>query len=490
MPSGGSCLLGSINLSEFVDTRGRFDFEDLKHSVSIVVKAMNDVLEEGMPLHPLKEQRESVYNWKQIGIGVMSIADMLIKMGIKYGSKESIDLCDKIGTVMANEAIKASAILAKERGVYPKYNPEKVKMSAYYSKNALDAKEYVDKYGLRNSQLLTIAPTGTISTMLQVSGGIEPIFANYYERKTESLHGHDEYYKVYTKIVKDYMDAHGIEDEKDLPDYFVTAQTIDYRDRINMQAIWQTHIDASISSTINVPNSFTVEQVEDLYMYAWKAGLKGVTIFRDGCARSGILSAKEEIKETHDELPEVEKKDLPRGYIISVDDDVIGKKRRLTTGCGTLHCEAFFDPYDGALLETYLSKGSTGGCQSNLAAVSRLMSLSARAGVDVYSIADQLSSCMACPAYAVRTATKHDTSKGSCCPVAVGNALIDMYEEMQRELSDDIDADDDLNMKKTSKKSEVTKEQKGSNPCPECGEQMVYEGGCITCKSCGYSKCD
>ena len=286
------------------------------------------------------------------------------------------------------------------------------------------------------------------------------------------------------------MDAHGIEDEKDLPDYFVTAQTIDYRDRINMQAIWQTHIDASISSTINVPNSFTVEQVEDLYMYAWKAGLKGVTIFRDGCARSGILSAKEEIKETHDELPEVEKKDLPRGYIISVDDDVIGKKRRLTTGCGTLHCEAFFDPYDGALLETYLSKGSTGGCQSNLAAVSRLMSLSARAGVDVYSIADQLSSCMACPAYAVRTATKHDTSKGSCCPVAVGNALIDMYEEMQRELSDDIDADDDLNMKKTSKKSEVTKEQKGSNPCPECGEQMVYEGGCITCKSCGYSKCD
>ena len=148
-------------------------------------------------------------------------------------------------------------------------------------------------YGLRNSQLLTIAPTGTLSTMLGISGGIEPVYANYYERKTESLHGTDVYYKVYTKIAESYMKQHGIKSDSDLPDYFVTAMTLDYRQRIDMQSVWQTHIDASISSTVNVPNRFTVEETENLYLYAYEKGLKGITIFRDGCKRIGILNTSE-----------------------------------------------------------------------------------------------------------------------------------------------------------------------------------------------------
>ena len=196
--------------------------------------------------------------------------------------------------------------------------------------------------------------------MLGVSGGIEPIFANYYTRKTESLKGHDEYYKVYTPIVKKYMDEHGLKDDSELPDYFVTAQTLDYKNRIYMQSIWQSHIDASISSTVNVPNDFTVEQVENLYMTAWDAGLKGVTIFRDGCKRAGILTTT--IKEKKDEKSDdIKHHTLERGMIIKADDNCIGKKRTLKTGCGTLHCEAFFDPETGQLLETYFSKGSSGG---------------------------------------------------------------------------------------------------------------------------------
>ncbi len=116
---------------------------------------------------------------------------------------------------------------------------------------------------------------------LGISGGIEPIYANYYMRKTESLHGTDVYYKVYTKIVENYMKQHKIEDDKDLPDYFVTAMTLDYRQRIDMQSAWQNHIDASISSTVNVPNSFTQEETEQLYLYAYEKGLKGITIFRE-----------------------------------------------------------------------------------------------------------------------------------------------------------------------------------------------------------------
>ena len=339
LPAGGSCLLGSINLAEFACDTG-FDFESFKHCVKSSVIALNEVLDEGLPLHPLKEQRESVYDWRQIGLGIFGLADLLIKLGIKYGSPEAIDLCDMIGHTMADMAIKTSAVLAKEYGVYPKYKPEAVEQSAFYSKNALgETKELVESFGLRNSQLLTIAPTGSLSTMLGVSGGIEPIFANYYTRKTESLKGHDEYYKVYTPIVKEYMDKHGLKDDSELPDYFVTAQTLDYKNRIYMQSIWQSHIDASISSTVNVPNDFTVEQVEGLYMTAWDAGLKGVTIFRDGCKRAGILTIKENVEDI------VEKPHrLERGMIIKADDNCIGKKRTLRTGCGTLHCEAFFDP--------------------------------------------------------------------------------------------------------------------------------------------------
>lgn len=505
LPPGGSCLLGSINLSEFVTPFKTFDFDDFKYTVSHAIRALNDVLDVGLPLHPLKEQRDSVYDWRQIGLGIMGLADMLIKMDIKYGSAESIDLCDKIGFVMANTALLTSSVLSSlYHCPYPKYNPDEILQSAWLSKNTTDdTMNQIERYGLRNSQLLTIAPTGTLSTMLGISGGIEPIFANYYERKTESLHGHDQSYKVYTPIVKKYMDEHHITDDKDLPDFFVTAQTLDYKDRIDMQAIWQQHIDASISSTVNVPNDFTVEQVEELYMRAWEKGLKGVTIFRDGCKRAGILttgtdkqeeSVTEELIVPNDTGIITEDK-LPRGYIIAADDNVIGLKRKIMTGCGSMHVVAMFDPVTGELLEAYLSKGSTGGCQSNLAAVSRLISLSARAGVDVYTIVDQLQSCMACPSYVGRTMTRHDTSKGKCCPDAVGNALIDMYREMQRNISDDdeckIETKKDTVINKTikSKEPKLT-DAKLTNLCPVCGEEIAFEGGCMVCKHCGWSKCD
>lgn len=490
LPAGGSCLLGSINLAEFACDTG-FDFESFKHCVKSSVIALNEVLDEGLPLHPLKEQRESVYDWRQIGLGIFGLSDLLIKLGIKYGSPEAIDLCDMIGHTMADMAIKTSAVLAKEYGVYPKYKPEAVEQSAFYSKNALgETKELVESFGLRNSQLLTIAPTGSLSTMIGVSGGIEPIFANYYTRKTESLKGHDEYYKVYTPIVKGYMEKHGLKDDSELPDYFVTAQTLDYKNRIYMQSIWQSHIDASISSTVNVPNDFTVEQVEGLYMTAWDAGLKGVTIFRDGCKRAGILTTSS--TKENDAIEET--KPLPRGYIVVADDNVIGLKRKIMSGCGSLHVVAMFDPISGELLETYISKGSTGGCQSNLAAVSRLISLSARAGVDVYTIADQLQSCPACPSYVGRTMTKHDTNKGKCCPDAVANALIEMYKEMQESISD---GDKDIStsvksqtIKKNIESKESTVDIEIKNPCPVCGEELTFEGGCNVCKNCGWSKCD
>ena len=492
LPAGGSCLLGSINLSEFVTEEKIFDTDSFAKAVRIAVKALNNVLDEGLPLHPLQEQRESVRNWRQIGLGIMGLADMLIKMEIKYGSSHAISMCDSIGSHMIEEAFFTSVVLSKEKGAYPNYN-ESIFDSVFYKENIgkwLSGRE-IDITGIRNSQLLTIAPTGSLSTMLGISGGIEPVYANYYTRKTESLHGHEEYYKVYTPIVKKYMEKHGLTDDSQLPDFFVTAQNLNYKERIDMQAVWQTHIDASISSTVNVPNSFTVEDTENLYMYAWEKGLKGITIFRDGCKRTGILTTDNSKSGSSEASIEAENpQELKRGMIIKADDNCIGKKRTLQTGCGTLHCEAFFDQETGDLLETYLSKGSSGGCLNTLCGLSRMISLSARGGIDVYSIVDQLKSSGTCPSYAVRTATKHDTSRGSSCPVAVGNALIGMYEELQGEI---FEGKEEKPKKKPvrGKRAEINPiDEAKIVPCPECGAPLVFEGGCNTCKECGFSKCD
>ena len=418
----------------------------------------------------------------------MGLADALLKLGLTYGEEDAVEMCDKIGFAMADTAIAASAKLAKEKGAFPKCNVDEIMSTPFFLANTTEkTKELVNKYGLRNSQLLTIAPTGTLSTMLGISGGIEPVYANYYVRKTESLHGTDVYYKVYTKIVEDYMKQHDLKEDKELPDYFVTAMTLDYRQRIDMQSVWQKHIDASISSTVNVPNSFTVEETESLYLYAYEQGLKGITIFRDGCKRVGILNTEQ--KEEKKEKKVTAGEGLKRGEILLVTDDVVGKKRKLMTGCGSLHCIALFDPHTGALLETYLSKGSTGGCNNFMVGLSRMISISARGGIDIETIVDQLNSSGSCPSYTARRVTRKDTSKGACCPMAVGNALMDMYKEMQAELNQKQEKEP-MKPKKAPKPKAVTPvEETDKMYCPECGEPLVFEEGCNICKSCGWSKC-
>lgn len=487
LPAGGSCLLGSLNLAAFVNNsftdKAEFDFESFKDAVAKSVVALNEVLDEGQPLHPLEEQQKSVSEWRQIGLGIMGLGDMLIRLGIRYGSDEAVALCDRIGGVLADTAVLTSANLAKEFGAYPNYNKDDIFKSPYFMHNTTEeTRAAVEKYGLRNSQLLTIAPTGTLSTMLEITGGIEPIFANYYMRKTESLHGTEVYYKVYTKIVREYMEEHGITEDSELPDFFVTAMNLNYRQRIEMQSVWQTHIDASISSTVNVPEEFTVEETEDLYLYAYEKGLKGITIFRSGCKRAGVL-----VTDTsgHEEKPPVAGEGLGRGEIVRVCDSVIGKKRKLMTGCGSLHCLALFDPNTGALVEAYLSKGSTGGCNNFMVGLSRMISICARGGIDIYTIVDQLNSSGSCPSYAVRRATKKDTSPGACCPMAVGNALLDMYNEVQQELEGK-PKKPALNEPEEPK---VAPNAKQRLICPECGEQLIFEGGCNICKNCGWSKC-
>lgn len=297
LPVGGSCLLGSLNLAEFVNNpfedNAYFNYEKFKKYVSYSVTFLNEILDEGLDLHPLPEQRKSVRNWRQIGLGIMGLADLFIKMGVVYGSAESIVLINKIGKVMVNAALQQSSELSKRDGTYPMYNKTAVLNSPFIKENAT-AETYrkIVKYGLRNSQLLTIAPTGSISNMFGISGGIEPIFALSYKRITQSLHEDEQEYEIFTPIVKEYMDKFNVKLDE-LPEYFVTSHDIDYKSRISVQSAWQRFIDASISSTINLPNEATIEDIKDIYMYAWEKGLKGVTVYRAGCAREGILTGNE-----------------------------------------------------------------------------------------------------------------------------------------------------------------------------------------------------
>ena len=488
LPDGGSCLLGSINLSEYVSDNGIFEGIEFRKDIRTIVRAMNDVLDEGLPLHPLAIQRETVRDWRQIGIGVMGIADMLIKMELRYDSKEAIDICDFIAGILSDEAINASALLAKEKGVYPKYNESAVLSSEFISANTSE-KTYnnVISYGLRNSQILTIAPTGSISTMLGVSGGIEPIFNLSYTRKTESLHGEDVYYKVFTPIAKDYMDKHNIENEEDLPEFFVTTENLDPFMRVKMQGTWQKHIDASISSTINLPNEATVEEVEQLYMSAWEEGLKGLTIYRAGCAREGILTTDNK-KEEIEEIVE-----LKRGEWEAIPDDTVYYKRKVYTGCGKLNLFIGFSPSENKVVEVYTKRSGKGGCEHNIDGEVIALSGMLRLGGTLDNIEKAYRGLGACPSFTRARERGEKLSKGKSCPSAILNAILDFEREMKGtkiKLTFNDTKIKPIPKEDIEQVKEIEEEIKAGNRCPECGEPLQMTGGCNVCPGCGYTKCD
>lgn len=502
LPAGGSCLLGAINLSAFVKN-GKFDFDDFAETVARAVKALNEVLDEGLELHPLEEQRESVADWRQIGLGIFGLADMLIKMGMEYGSADSIVLCDRIGFIMADTAIGASAYLARDKKPYNKFKPEALDKNLYFIENTREeTKIAVKRFGLRNSQLLTIAPTGSISTMLGVSGGIEPIFDTSYTRKTESLHGKDQYYEVYTPIVKAYLDnnevIHNLNTGKPvLPSYFVTAKTIDPMKRVKMQSIWQKHIDASISSTVNLPESATVEDVRKLYIYAWKNKLKGLTIFRENCARVGVLTSE---KKEEPEVKIEEKDILP-------DEKVFDKIKPMTrselggrlnggtyvkkTACGKLYITINRDKDDN-LVEVFIDPGKSGGCVANAESLGRMASTMLRGGMAIESIVDSVKGvkCSAC----TQAKGSKKVIDGLSCGDILARTIQEEYDRFNK--CENKCKHETKEIKETSRLENIAMMLNPenwvvpNNTCPECGMEMTNEGGCVTCKNCGYSKCD
>lgn len=478
LPAGGSCLLGALNLSEFVENpftpQAAFNIPEFKSAVRIAIRALNNVLDEGLKLHPLEEQRESVRDWRQIGLGIMGFADMLLKMSCQYDSARTLDIIDMVGKTLVNTGLEESATLAKEKERFPKCENKKLLASTFITVlrncNVIEDNtiNLIKQHGLRNSQLFTIAPTGSISTMLGVSGGVEPIFATHYTRKTESLHGEDVFYKVYTPIIQNMIDMQIIDEEK--VDNIATAQNIDPFDRVTIQGQWQKYIDASISSTVNVTNDISVQTIRDLYQAAWEEGCKGLTIYRAGCKKEGVLvvdTPKEQTMENTIHIPISD----------TSIDNCVAYGTQLTTGCGSLWMSVYFHKKTGQLCHIFLDKGSQGGCNSFMVGLSRMISYAGKLGGTVEGICDQLNSVPACPSYTVRTVTKKDTSSGKCCPSAIGRALMELN---QRYIADH----------KEMSTGELKMEEVTVSKCPECGAKLNFTGGCNSCPQCGYTKCD
>lgn len=483
-----ACCLGSINLYEFVKNKftkdAYFDWGEFTDAVRIAGNALDNIIDENLPRLP-KEMAQYVQNakdWRNTGLGVFNYAHTLMALQLTYGSQEALEFTDDLFSDMMSTAIGCNIERGEQKGAYPKFDKEAIKKSKIFREHYTLPNNVEEDWKFRNCTLLSIAPTGSIATMVGGSGGAEPEFALSYTRRTDNL---EEQYQVESKVVQDYRKT--TNNYGKLPEYFVTSADIPWKARIDTQATIQRHIDTAISSTVNLPKETKLKEIEQLYLYAWKQGLKGVTIFRDGCKRMGILTTETNNNESGDEATEKETTKLQRGTILSVSDDLIGAKRKLTTGCGSLHLETYFDELTGEPMETFINIGSSGGCERNLQLISRLMSLALRAGVPIEAIIDQCKSIKPCPAYILRTQKKGDASKGSSCPSSIGYALEELYAKIQDRCFADFDDEDVEDFEEEIAQPQIVASQA---MCPECGETLTFEGGCKVCHSCGYSKCD
>lgn len=482
LPAGGSCLLGSINLSEFVlnpfTKDAKFDEQEFRKAIEGAVIGLNEVLDEGLPLHPLQVQRDTVRDLRQIGLGVMGIADMLIKMNIGYGTTESIVLCNELASILKDQSLYTSSTLALKDGVFPKYDYIATRNSSYIDTCSKAVKYSIGKNGLRNSQVLTIAPTGSLSTMLGISGGIEPIFNTSYTRKTESLGDGDQYYTVYTPIIKAYMEANNLETEDQIPEHIkITAMNLDPMQRVKMQGTWQSHIDASISSTVNLPHEATVEDVYNIYVEAWKQGLKGITIFRDGCKRLAILTNDTPKKE--EPSNDLVTTDLTRGEKKAIAEDTVYYKRPVHIGCGKLNLFIGYSPSENTIQDLYIKKSGNGGCEKNLETTVIGMSLVLRLGGTLDMIEKSFSGISTCSSFTSARSKGREVSKGAYC----GNAIVNTIKAF---LNNEPVPTEPVHIKEIVPLVVDTMKPK----CPECGEAISMVEGCMTCPVCGYSKCN
>jgi len=465
-----SCNLGSVNLALMV-TPGpnpEVDYPRLRRVVHSAIHFLDNVIDANR--YPLPKIEEMSKGNRKVGLGVMGFADLLIKLGIPYNSQAAVNMAEEVMSFIDREAKAASMKLAEERGVFPNFSG-----SIY---------DYEGGPRLRNATVTTIAPTGTISIIAGVSSGIEPLFAVTFQRHILDNDRLLEVHPLFEKVARErgfYSEEllkqiaaagtiQGLEQvPEDVQQVFVVAHDIAPEWHVQIQAAFQRHTDNAVSKTVNFANHATPDDVAKVFQLAYQLGCKGVTIYRDGSRQYQVLStpARTETSAASVEVaatstaPAVPStsKIRPR---IRPDETTGMTKRYKIGGCGKLYVTVNSDEH--GLCEVFTNTGEE-GCAALSAAVSRLISLALRSGVEVEAILDQIKGirCVAC-------IVDPETWVLSC-PDAIGKT-IEKYVNGKVRF--------DLNVARGPQSLLI---------CPECGGVLVPQDGCATCANCGYSRC-
>jgi ribonucleoside-diphosphate reductase alpha chain len=481
LPAWGICNLGALNLSRFAHD-GEVLWDDLRQAVRYAVRFLDNVID-ATPYF-FEENKEQQQKERRVGLGIMGLADMLIRLGIRYGSDECIKFLDQLGEVIASEAYLASADNAEEKGSFSQFDAEKLLQSGYMQGMPEPVREAVRSKGLRNITLLTVAPTGTTGTMVATSTGVEPYFSWSYFRKSR-LGIHEER----VAIVEEWEREHPGEP---LPDYFVNAMQLTPVEHVNVQAAIQRWIDSAISKTCNVPNEYTVEQTRELYEYMYRLGCKGGTIYRDGSRDEQVLNLKKEEEKkaaVQAAVAETQKKTIaelwnqpkirPRPKLAR--GVTIEKHSPLGTVFVTVNDDDEHEP-----LEVFVTAGKAGSDVTSMSeALGRLASLVLRVASPLTpkerlrEIVDQLKG--------IGGARSMGFGKGRVrsLPDAVAQALEECYISTNGNVEDN-----EAETNGTPKQIQLALPSITPDLCPSCGEAaFVREEGCQHCNACGYSEC-
>ncbi|MED5433361.1 MAG: adenosylcobalamin-dependent ribonucleoside-diphosphate reductase [Candidatus Neomarinimicrobiota bacterium] len=490
LPDGGCCNLGSVNLERYVDEKGNFMIEEFKDTIGIATRFLDNVIDYNLDRHALDTQKENAQNDRRVGLGILGLGDMLVRMGIKYDSEDALQTIDQVMKIFCDTAYETSSDLAKEKGSFPYFKWNGYRKSKFVKNLPKNLRDKIKEDGIRNSTVLTVPPTGSGAIVARVTSGIEPIFATSYKRRVKKNDGFgrefDEY-KVYHPIIEKLFG-----DDENLPNHVVTAHDIDPYFRVKLQGVIQKYIDSSISSTVNLHQDIKKETVADIYMTAYKANLKGITVYREG-SREGILITDDNKKGENNQNTASEaltSQDEKRPRIRP--NETVGITRRMRTGEGQLYITINQD--DNGLCEVFTTIGKAGGnAAAQSEAISRLISLALRSGIDPNAIVKQLKGISG------PNPTWEDGRLILSTPDAIGKALDDYLRE-------DNNSGQALDNNHESKKSPITMatseevndldEQvtdftfKNISTCPDCGSSVMHEAGCVTCPGCGFSKCE
>jgi len=482
-----ACNLGNINLAKFVRSDGSFDYDELREVTRIATRFMDNVIDYNMDNHALPQIKRAVASDRRIGLGITALADALLLMKIRYDTPEALKTVEKIMQTICYTAYETSVDLAIEKGSFPLYDWEGLKKSKFIQRLPKKLQERIRNEGLRNSTVLTVPPVGTGSIVAQTSSGIEPIFCTSYTRRVKQADGESfTEYKVYHPLIRKLFG-----DDEHLPPYVVTAHDIDPYFRVKMQGVIQKYVDSSVSSTVNLPEEIDVKTVADIYLTAYKAGLKGITVYREG-SREGILQT-EKTKQKEEATPVA-------GSVVDAEGAhprtrpkiTKGYTERIRTGEGNLYVTINEDEH--GLCEVFTTIGKAGGnAMATSEAISRLISLALRSGIDPKELVDQLKGISGpAPIW-------EDGELILSTPDAIGKAL-ERYLRRRGDLPTAVPKEQKDASASQARAAQVqvsatfSSTKNGSavsaiTTCPECGATVVHETGCVTCYQCGWSRC-